>query len=57
MVSKKIVENEFYLCCKGGDPRIYANSIFPAYVPEKNKIITLWSRYLLKSRDKVYKNI
>ena len=22
------------------DPRIYENSIFPAYVPEKNKIIT-----------------
>jgi len=31
-----IVENN----CKGGDPKIYENSIFPAYVPEKNKIIT-----------------
>ncbi len=28
--SKKIVRNEFNLCCKGGDPRIYDNSIFPA---------------------------
>jgi len=37
---EKIVKNEFNLCCKGGDPRIYENSIFPAYVPEKNKIIT-----------------
>ncbi len=27
----------------GGEPRIYENSIFPAYVPEKNKIITPWS--------------
>ena len=34
--------NEFNLCGKGGDPRIYANSIFPAYVPEKNKIIIPW---------------
>ena len=34
---KKIVKNEFNLCCKGGDPRIYENSIFLAYVPEKNK--------------------
>ena len=39
---KKIVLNEFNLCCKGGYPRIYENSIFPAYVPEKNKIITPW---------------
>ncbi len=43
---KKIVENEFYLCCKGGDPRIYENSIFQAYVPEKNKIITPWYKIL-----------
>ena len=34
---KKIVKNEFNLCCKGGDPRIYENSIFLAYVPEKIK--------------------
>jgi len=33
---KKIVRNEFNL----GDPMIYENSIFPEYVPEKNKIIT-----------------
>jgi hypothetical protein len=33
--SKKIVTNEFNLCCKGNDPRINDNSIFPAYVPEK----------------------
>ena len=38
--SKKIVKNEFNLCCKRGDPMIYENSIFPAYVLEKNKIIT-----------------
>jgi len=37
---KKIVKNELNLCCKGGDPRIYENSIFPAYIPEKNKIKT-----------------
>jgi hypothetical protein len=36
---QKIVENEFNLSCKGADPRIYENSIFPAYVPEKNKKI------------------
>ena len=36
----KIVKNELNLCCKGGDPRNYGNSVFPAYVPEKNKIIT-----------------
>jgi hypothetical protein len=24
------------------DHKIYENSIFPAYVPEKNKIITPW---------------
>ena len=40
MRQKKIVRIEFNLCCKGGDPMIYENSIFPAYVPEKNKIIT-----------------
>ena len=39
---KKIVKNKFNLCCKGGDHRINENSIFPAYVPEKNKIITPW---------------
>ena len=32
---KKIVRNEFNLCCKGGDPKIYDNSIFPAYVLKK----------------------
>jgi hypothetical protein len=37
--SKKIVENKFNLFSKGGDPRIYENSIFPAYITEKNKII------------------
>jgi len=37
---QKIVKNEFNLCCKGGDHRIYENSIFPVYVPEKIKIIT-----------------
>jgi hypothetical protein len=42
-IRKKIVKNEFDLCCKGGDPRIYENSIFSAYVPEKNKIITQWT--------------
>jgi len=35
--NKKIVKNEFNLCCKGVDPRIYDNSIFPAYVPKKKK--------------------
>jgi hypothetical protein len=35
-LSKKVFENEFNLCCKGCDPRIYENSIFLAYVPEKN---------------------
>jgi len=39
---KKIVRTKFNLCCKGGDPKIYKNSIFPAYVTEKNKIITPW---------------
>ena len=34
---KKIVKNEFNLCCEGGDPKIYENSIFPVYVPEKIK--------------------
>jgi hypothetical protein len=33
-----------------GHPRIFEKSIFPAYVPEKNKIITLWSVwYFLKN--------
>ena len=50
--SKKIVKNEFNLCCKRGDPMIYENSIFPAYVPEKNKIITPWS-YSLKISQNV----
>ena len=37
-VSKIIkVKNEFNLSC---DPRIYENSLFQAYVLEKNKIIT-----------------
>ena len=44
---KKIVKNEFNLFCKGGDPRINENSIFPANVPEK-KIITPWI-YFVKS--------
>jgi hypothetical protein len=34
---QKIVKKEFNLCCKVDDPRIYENSIFPAYVPEKIK--------------------
>jgi len=42
--STKIVLNEFNFCCKGDDPRIYENSIFPAYVPQKNKIITPWKK-------------
>jgi hypothetical protein len=48
-VVKKIVKNEFNLCCKEGDPRIYENSIFPAYVPEKNKITTPWFNCLFFS--------
>ena len=40
---KIIVKNEFNLSCKGDDPMIYENLIFPEYVPEKNKIITPWS--------------
>jgi len=36
-VSKKIVEKKLNLYCIGGEARIYENSIFPAYVPEKNK--------------------
>ena len=32
---KKFVEKKFNLYCIGGEPRIYENSIFPAYVPEK----------------------
>jgi hypothetical protein len=32
---QKNVKNEMDLCCKGGNPRIYENSIFPVYVPEK----------------------
>jgi len=39
---KKIVKSEFNLCCKRNGPRIYDNPIFPAYVPEKNKILTPW---------------
>jgi len=39
---KKNVKKEFNLCCKGDDPRVYENSIFSAFVPEKNKIITPW---------------
>jgi len=35
--AKKIVEKNFSLYCIGGEIRIYENSIFPAYVPEKNK--------------------
>jgi hypothetical protein len=35
--TKKIVKNEFNLCCKGVDPRIYENSIFSVYVPKKKK--------------------
>ena len=40
MVGVKIIfRNEFNLCCNGSYPRVYENLIFPAYVPEKNKII------------------
>jgi hypothetical protein len=42
--AQKIVRTKFNLCCKGGDPKIYENSIFPAYVPEKNKIITVFNQ-------------
>ena len=38
-VENKLKTN-FDLCCKGDDSRIYEDSIFPAYVSEKNKIIT-----------------
>jgi len=41
-VKKKIVENKFNLYCMGGEPMICENSIFPACVPEKNKILTPW---------------
>ena len=56
--SQKIDKNEFYLCCKRGDPRIYENSIFPAYVPEKNKIITPWFHLIKiqKTHNKVPKH-
>ncbi len=47
--SKKIVKNKFNMCCKGGNPRIYENLIFPAYVPEKNKIITPWNNFTILS--------
>jgi len=40
--SKKIVENKFNSSWVWGDPRIFENPIFPAYVPEKNIIITPW---------------
>jgi len=35
---KRLLKTNFNLCCKGDYPRIHENSIFPAYVPEKNKI-------------------
>ncbi len=35
MKTKKIVKNEFNLCCKGVDPRINENSIYSVYVPKK----------------------
>jgi len=41
--SKKNFKNEINLCCKECDLKIYENSIFSAYVPEKNKIITQWT--------------
>ena len=46
--SKKIARNEFNLCCKGSDPGIYKNSIFPAFVPEIN--FRSYSNLLLKSK-------
>jgi hypothetical protein len=55
--SKKIARNEFNLCCKGSDPGIYKNSIFPAYVPEKNKIITPWINLVLFLFKKRYQEL
>ena len=51
----KIVKNEYNLCCKGADPWIYENSIFQAYVPEKNKIITPCSNSNICQKDPIPK--
>jgi hypothetical protein len=40
VVQKKLLKTSLICVVRGDDPRIYENSIFPAYVPEKNKIIT-----------------
>ena len=42
---KKLLKTNFV--CVVSDPRIYENSIFPAYFPEKNKIITPWQYQLI----------
>jgi hypothetical protein len=41
--SKKLLETNLICVVRRVLPRIYENSIFPAYVPEKNKIITPWT--------------
>ena len=41
---------------QGKDPRIFENSIFPAYVPEKNKIITPWISFILLRLGCLIKN-
>ena len=38
--SSKLLKINLIRAGSGGDPRIFENSFFPAYVPEKNKIIT-----------------
>jgi hypothetical protein len=47
MVKKKILKTNLICVVRGGYPRIYENSIFPAYVPEKNKIITPWIYFVI----------
>ena len=42
---KKIVENKFNSSCE--DPRIYKNSILPAYLPEKKHVLILLMFYVL----------
>jgi hypothetical protein len=37
---KKLLKTNLICVVVGGDPMINENSIFPSYVPEKNKIIT-----------------
>ena len=53
---KKTVENKFNLSWMWGDSRIFENSIFPAYVPEKNKIITPWISFILLRLGCLIKN-